>query len=77
MIKKYIKLCNKDFVSRHNRIHSVKETVQKLTDEEMNYIAEKINSMPPDKVSLARVFRTAVIKKPSLIIDVMRIFAGY
>ena len=73
----YINLCEKDFVNRHNKIYKVKETVQKLTDDELNYIADKVNSLPQDKVSLASVFKAAVIKKPSLIIDVMRIFAGF
>ena len=76
-LTKYIQLCQKDFVNRHNRIYNVKETIEKLTDEEMNHIAEKMNKLPSDKVTLARVFKTAVIKKPSLIIDVMRIFAGF
>ena len=42
----------------------------------MNHIAEKMNKLPSDKVTLARVFKTAVIKKPSLIIDVLKVFAG-
>jgi len=76
-LDKYVKLCQKDFVNRHNGIYNVKETVQKLTDDEMNHIADKMNKLPENKVTLARVFKTAVIKKPSLIIDVMRIFAGF
>ena len=43
----------------------------------MNYIADKINQLPPHKITLAKVFTTAIIKKPSMIIDVMRMFAGF
>jgi digeranylgeranylglycerophospholipid reductase len=76
-LEKYITLCKKDFVKRHNKIYRVKETIQKFTDEEMNHIADKVNKMPEDKITLGKVFATAVFKKPSMIIDVMRMFAGF
>ena len=75
-LNKYVKLCKKDFSKRHTRIYNVKETIQKLTDEEMNQMANKINKFP-SKITLAKVFKTAVLSKPSLIIDVMRMFAGF
>ena len=75
-LNKYVKLCKKDFSKRHTRIYNVKETIQKLTDEEMNQMANKINKFS-SKITLAKVFRTAVLSKPSLIIDVMRMFAGF
>ena len=70
-------ICNKDFINRHNKIYRVKETIQKFTDEEMNHIADKITQIPEDKITLGKVFATAVFKKPSMIIDVMRMFAGF
>tara|TARA_Y100001936_G_C16009448_1_gene632662 strand:+ start:178 stop:1356 length:1179 start_codon:yes stop_codon:yes gene_type:complete len=76
-LQKYVNLCNKDFINRHNKIYKVKETIQKLTDDEINDIAEKINKLPPHKITLGRVFSTAIMKKPSLIIDVMKMFAGF
>ena len=53
------------------------EKFKKLTDDEINNIAEKINKLPPHKITLGRVFSTAIMKKPSLIIDVMKMFAGF
>ena len=76
-LQKYISLCKKDFVNRHNKIYRVKEAIQKLTDEEMNHIADKINQLPPHKITLAKIFTTAILKKPSMIIDVMKMFAGF
>jgi len=76
-LQKYINLCNKDFASRHNKIYRVKETIQKFTDDEMNHIADKVTQIPADKITLGKVFTTAVLKKPSMIIDVMRMFAGF
>ena len=76
-LQKYITLCNKDFINRHNKIYKVKETIQKLTDEEMNHIVDKVNKIAPHKITLGRVFAAAILKKPSLIIDVMKMFAGF
>ena len=76
-LKKYISLCQKDFTKRHEKIYKVKETITKLTDDEMNQMALKINKLPPHKITLSRVFTTAIMKKPSLIIDVMKMFAGF
>ena len=58
-------------------MYKIKETIQKLTDEEFNHIAEKMNKLPHHKISLTQVFKAAVMKKPSLIFDVMRVFAGF
>ena len=76
VLNKYIELCKKDFSKRHTRIYNVKEAIQKLTDEEMNQMAKKINNSSSE-TTLAKVFKTAVISKPSLIIDVMKMFAGF
>ena len=76
-LQRYITLCKKDFTNRHEKIYKVKETIQKLKDDEMNQMALKINKLPPHKITLSRVFTTAIMKKPSLIIDVMKMFAGF
>lgn len=76
-LNKYLKLCTKDFTNRHNKIYAVKETIQKLSDEELDSIATRVNKISPEKISLAKVFTAAIIKKPSLIVDVMRMFAGF
>jgi len=76
-LNKYINLCKKDFTNRHEKIYKVKETIQKLTDDEMSQMAIKINKLPTHKITLSRVFATAIMKKPSLIIDVMKMFAGF
>tara|TARA_Y100001970_G_C14242701_1_gene865902 strand:- start:2134 stop:3309 length:1176 start_codon:yes stop_codon:yes gene_type:complete len=76
-LNQYIKLCNKDFTNRHDRIYAVKETIQKLSDDELNAIASKVSEIPSEKISLAKVFTAAIMKKPSLVVDVMRMFAGF
>ena len=54
----------------------IKEAVHNLSDEDLNSIADKVLSIPPNKRTLASVFKAAVYKKPSLIIDVLKVFAG-
>jgi hypothetical protein len=47
-----------------------------LTDDELNDIADAVLDIPEEKRTIAKVFSKAVIKKPSLIVDVVRVFAG-
>ena len=44
--------------------------------EDLDYIAEEVLSIPHDKRTLSSVFKSAVFKKPALIIDVLKVFAG-
>ena len=47
-----------------------------LSDEDLDYIAEQVLSIPYNKRTLSSVFKAAVFKKPTLIIDVLKVFAG-
>ena len=49
---------------------------EQLTDDELTYIAKQVSAIPSNKVGLSDVFKSAVYKKPSLVIDVLRVFAG-
>ena len=66
----------KDFGKTHNRFFRIKEALHDLSDEDLNYIATKSNSIPKDKRTLGNVFKYAVYKKPSLIFDVLKVFTG-
>jgi len=50
--------------------------VERLTDDDLDSIAEKVLAIPHDKRTLTSVFKAAVFKKPTLIIDVLKVFAG-
>ena len=56
--------------------NSIKETVSKLTDDELDSIADAVGKIPPNDRTIAKVFRNAIFKKPSLLVDVMKVFAG-
>ena len=74
---RYVKRVFKEFGNNHQRLYKIKEVVHKLTDDELNEIALKVKKIDPSKRSLGSVFKTAVYKKPTLILDVIRIFAGF
>jgi digeranylgeranylglycerophospholipid reductase len=60
-----------------NRIYRLKKAVDKLTDNNLNKIIEKMNKLPMEKRNLARLFTTCIPQKPSLLIDVAKVFVGY
>jgi len=53
-----------------------KETIFRFTDDDLNRIADGISAVPADDRSLLKLFSIAVRKKPSLLFDVIRVFAG-
>jgi len=75
-LKKYLDLVMKDFGKRHKNLYNIKNTINNLSDDDLNYIASKVSSTPKEKRTLTGVFKTAVYKKPSLIFDVIKAFAG-
>ena len=72
----YPKRMRKDFGKNHERFYKIKEVTEKLTNEELDSIAEKLLSIPHNKRTLTSVFKAAVFKKPTLIIDVLKVFSG-
>ena len=66
----------KDFGKNYERFYNIKQAVENLSDDDLNSIADKVLSIPHEKRTLASVFKAAVFRKPSLIIDVMKVFIG-
>ncbi len=60
----------------HEKFYRIKETIFKFSDAELNKIADGVVAIPEDKRTLLKLFSVAVKKKPSLLIDVARLFAG-
>ena len=60
----------------HERFYRIKEAIYKFTDADLNRIADGIAKIPEDERTLTKLFSIAVKKKPSLLIDVARVFAG-
>jgi digeranylgeranylglycerophospholipid reductase len=51
----------------HERFFKMKEVVNRFSDDELNKIADAINTLPPDKRNLKKVFMVALVKHPSLL----------
>ena len=76
-LSKYSKLMFKEFGNRYTKLYRIKETINKLTDSDLNEIAEKVSKVPIKERSLATVFKMAVYKRPSLVFDVLKIYSGF
>ncbi len=75
-LKKYPENVFKRFGNNHNRFYRIKEAVNQLTDDDLNYIANKASKIGTDKLTLSHIFKYAVYKKPSILVDVLKVFAG-
>ena len=73
----YIKSINNDFVKRHKTLYNIKEAISKLSDSDYDKIAFSVSKIPEDKLTLAKIFKSALYKKPSLMFDVVKVLAGY
>ncbi|MFQ6613926.1 MAG: NAD(P)/FAD-dependent oxidoreductase [Fidelibacterota bacterium] len=60
----------------HERLYRLKESIYRLSDNELNSIAHRLSSIPESELSLFKIFSTALRTKPSLLIDVARLFTG-
>ena len=70
--KEWHKLLGKSY----ERMYRIKSAIMKLTDDDLNRTADIMSDIPEDKRSLTRIFKTALIKHPKLLFDVVRAFAS-
>ena len=76
MLQTYPDKMWKDFGKKYERFYNIKQAIENLTDADLNSIAEKALSIPRDNRTLGSIFKAAVFKKPSLVIDVLKVFAS-
>ncbi|MFQ6606563.1 MAG: NAD(P)/FAD-dependent oxidoreductase [Fidelibacterota bacterium] len=60
----------------HERYYRLKEAIFKYSDEDLNNIAAALVTIPEAERSLYKLFSKAVMKKPSLLLVVGRLFTG-
>lgn len=75
-LKEYEKNWHKIGGKNHERYYRIKEAIYKFSDDDLNSIAKGIAEIPEENRSLMKLFSVAVKNKPSLLIDVARVFAG-
>lgn len=61
---------------RHEIFDRIKNGIYNFTDDKFNNIAHSAVKVPYDKRTLGKVFRTALINNPSLLIDVAKVFVA-
>ena len=61
---------------KHEKYYRIKEAIFRFEDDDLNHIANGIASVKEEDRSLLKLFSIAVYKKPSLLIDVVRLFTG-
>ena len=76
-LMEYQKLWMKNEGKQIKRIYGIKKAVDKLNDNDLNSIIKKVNKIPIEKRNMSRFFSACIPHKPSLLIDVAKVFVGY
>ncbi|MCF7801840.1 MAG: NAD(P)/FAD-dependent oxidoreductase [Candidatus Marinimicrobia bacterium] len=74
---RYVKGWNKAGGEDHARLYRIADAVDSLSDPDLDDIAASLSKVPQEKRSLLKIFTTAAKKRPSILIDVARAFAGF
>jgi len=59
---------------RNGLIYKIKEIVNTFTDNDLNQIAHTLKGIPPEKRSVFRILKTAILKHPTLILELSKLF---
>ena len=76
-LKKYEDDWYKAGGKNHERLYKIKNFILSLTDNDFDHIAKKASAIPIEKRSVLKVFKIAVWRKPSLVLDVVKAFSGF
>jgi len=70
----YDKVWHDRIGKKHEIYNNIKNGIYNFTDEKFNNIAHAFNKVPNEKRTLGKLFTTALINNPSLLIDVAKVF---
>jgi len=73
-LKEYVKRWHKAEGNKNKLFYKLKEFVYNMTDEDLDETARLILKSPKDKRTILQLFKTALLKKPSLIVDAIKVF---
>jgi len=59
---------------RHETFNRIKEGIYNFSDDKFNSIAHSILKIPIEKRTLGKVFTTALMNNPSLLVDIAKVF---
>jgi digeranylgeranylglycerophospholipid reductase len=72
----YEKRWHKRLGWRHEVFYKIKEAISNFSDETLNDIAKSALKLPEEKQTLGAIFRTALWNKPSMLIEVAKVFVS-
>ncbi len=70
----YDKAWNDRLGKRHETFNRIKEGIYNFSDEKFNSIAHSVLKIPVEKRTLGKVFATALMNNPSLLVDIAKVF---
>jgi len=70
----YDKVWNDRLGKRHETFNRIKEGIYNFSDDKFNSIAHSVLKIPIEKRTLGKVFTTALINNPSLLVDITKVF---
>lgn len=74
LLRDYDQEWQKSLGVRHHRYYKIKKVIYKFRDNDLNSIAAAMSKLPESEQTLGALFKQAVIKHPTLIVDVMKLF---
>lgn len=72
----YPKAYHKRVGEVYNRHYRIKQAVHKLPDEVLNKTADLLLDIPFEQRTLRKIFQTALVNEPGLVIDIIKAFFG-
>jgi digeranylgeranylglycerophospholipid reductase len=74
LILSYDKAWHERLGKRHEIFERIKNGIFNFSDEKFNKIARSFNKIPYEKRTLGRLFATALVNQPSLLMDIAKVF---
>jgi digeranylgeranylglycerophospholipid reductase len=75
-LKEYEKRWHKRLGWRHEVFYRVKEAIYRFSDETLNKLCDDACRLPEEKRTVGSIFRTALWNKPSLLLDIAKVFVS-
>lgn len=73
-LREYERRWHKRLGWRHEIFYNLKEAISDFSDETLNAIADNALKLPEEKRTLGAIFRTALWNRPSMLLDVAKVF---
>jgi len=76
-LKRYEKEWDTACGNAQRRYYRLKEEISKLTDEQLDKTAHALKDIPQKKQTLVKIFKTALIKQPRLLVDIVKTLSPF